>query len=604
MIPRRLVLTNFLAYRSSGEIRFDGIHLACLTGPNGAGKSSLFDAITWALWGSARARRDEDLIHLGQNDMQVELDFEQEGTIYKVVRKRSRGGGSALRLAARLEDGWNEIGEGTMRATQEKINRLLRLEYNTFVDSAFLQQGKADSFTTKTPKERKQTLSDILGLDRWAHYEAEVKERIKKLDEEVNTIQGSLRELELEIAREPAYQRELEDALRIQSEAEHAYALAAEQLKRVEDAVNQLKEANERKAAVDRRLSDLQRDRQQIAADLERLEKRIVEQQAIIAARAEIEAGYQTLQEARSAYEELADKLRLLSGMNEQINQLRAELARIRAELEAEARAHAATLDELRRKIDAARPDEYRTALAEIETLANAEHELAALTARLEALAGERSRLATINETLKVEMWEMDDRIKRLSRADGSAVCPLCGQPLAEEHRLSLLDDLRTRGKQKGDEHRANEARIQAIEAETKAAAKVRKQLEADIRRAGQLRERASALKQGLDDAAAASVRAAEIEAQRAAVLAQLDAETYGAELRARIAQAEAERDSLGYDEHRHAASRRTLKTYSEFGDRHARLMLALETLPGDEQMRASLLERRQRLDQAEATDR
>ena len=71
MIPLRLQLTNFLAYRSPDPLRFDGIHLACLTGPNGAGKSSLLDAITWALWGQARAKRDDELVHMGQSDMLV-----------------------------------------------------------------------------------------------------------------------------------------------------------------------------------------------------------------------------------------------------------------------------------------------------------------------------------------------------------------------------------------------------------------------------------------------------------------------------------------------------------------------------------------------------
>ena len=43
---------------------FEGIHLACLTGHNGAGKSSLLDAMTWVLWGKARGRRVDDLVHL------------------------------------------------------------------------------------------------------------------------------------------------------------------------------------------------------------------------------------------------------------------------------------------------------------------------------------------------------------------------------------------------------------------------------------------------------------------------------------------------------------------------------------------------------------
>jgi exonuclease SbcC len=114
MIPVRLELKNFLPYRSPDPVRFDGIHLACLTGPNGAGKSSLLDAITWALWGKARAKRDEELVHLGQGDMYVQLDFEQEGSTYRVLRRRSRGkrGQGTLDLFIfREDDSPNSISE-------------------------------------------------------------------------------------------------------------------------------------------------------------------------------------------------------------------------------------------------------------------------------------------------------------------------------------------------------------------------------------------------------------------------------------------------------------------------------------------------------------
>ena len=92
MLPTRLELRNFLAYRAPEPILFEGIDLACLTGQNGVGKSSILDAITWALWGRARAKRDDDLIHLGQNEMQVSIDFEQDGLRYRVLRRRSRTG--------------------------------------------------------------------------------------------------------------------------------------------------------------------------------------------------------------------------------------------------------------------------------------------------------------------------------------------------------------------------------------------------------------------------------------------------------------------------------------------------------------------------------
>ncbi len=91
MLPTRLELKNFLAYRQPDPLVFEGIHLACLTGPNGAGKSSLLDAITWALWGKARLSSPDDLIYQGQTEMIVQLDFLQGDSRYRVVRQRVKG---------------------------------------------------------------------------------------------------------------------------------------------------------------------------------------------------------------------------------------------------------------------------------------------------------------------------------------------------------------------------------------------------------------------------------------------------------------------------------------------------------------------------------
>ena len=89
MIPLQLRVRNFMCYRDDvPPLDFDGIHLACLTGANGHGKSALLDAMTWALWGKARAKRDDELIHLGQSEMEVEFTFGLGGTVYRVLRKR------------------------------------------------------------------------------------------------------------------------------------------------------------------------------------------------------------------------------------------------------------------------------------------------------------------------------------------------------------------------------------------------------------------------------------------------------------------------------------------------------------------------------------
>ena len=89
MIPIKLAVRNFMPYRDNvTPLYFDGIHTACISGDNGNGKSALIDAMTWALWGRARAKSDDDLIHLGQTEMGVEFDFAVGQQPYRIIRKR------------------------------------------------------------------------------------------------------------------------------------------------------------------------------------------------------------------------------------------------------------------------------------------------------------------------------------------------------------------------------------------------------------------------------------------------------------------------------------------------------------------------------------
>ena len=96
MIPQRVKLSGFLSYKHEQEICFDESPLWMLSGTNGSGKSSVFDAVTFALFGHHRggSQNATELINKESNTLAVEFDFTVDMHLYRVkrtVRKRSSG---------------------------------------------------------------------------------------------------------------------------------------------------------------------------------------------------------------------------------------------------------------------------------------------------------------------------------------------------------------------------------------------------------------------------------------------------------------------------------------------------------------------------------
>ena len=130
MIPLRLTIKNFMCYRGEAPILdLEGIHVACLSGDNGHGKTALLDAITWVLWGQTRARTQEELVHQGQQDMLVELDFIARAQRYRVNRRHSRGarnrqGTTILELQMNAGDIPQAITGNSIKDTEKLIREI------------------------------------------------------------------------------------------------------------------------------------------------------------------------------------------------------------------------------------------------------------------------------------------------------------------------------------------------------------------------------------------------------------------------------------------------------------------------------------------------
>ena len=159
MIPLQLTLKNFLSYRDAA-LDFRGLHTACICGANGAGKSSLLEAITWVIWGKSRAGTEDDVIHSGAKNVRVDFDFSCNQQTYRVIRSRPRGRSSSLEFQVETQAGkFRSLTAKGLRATQEEIISCLKLDYDTFTNSAYLRQGRADEFMLRRPSESQANFS-------------------------------------------------------------------------------------------------------------------------------------------------------------------------------------------------------------------------------------------------------------------------------------------------------------------------------------------------------------------------------------------------------------------------------------------------------------
>ncbi len=605
MLPIRLEIKNFLPYRTPDPIRFEGVHLACLTGANGAGKSSLLDAITWALWGKARAKRDEDLVHLGQQDMYVQLDFEQEGQLYRVIRRRTRrqrGGGTLDLLVQDSETQFNLISEPNVRATQARIDSLLRLDYDTFCNSAFLQQGKADAFTTKTPRERKQILSDILGLAQWEQYEAAVKEQLKAIESEVKVFELRLQEIEGELAREAGLQVALVEAERAEAEARHILQAAETRLKEYEHAPKEMLDARERLNEVNRRLAEHQHEANDVQRTIGYHQERAAIYAAVLVAREEIEHGYAALHTARAADHALADKLRELGEFDKQQHELEMTLQAERAELENECGRYEERIKRLEQTLQRGGDTGIEQVQAEVQELQALEQAREVLRVQTGQLGEERAELEATNRALHSEMLNLKDRLDRLQSTE-EAICPLCGQPLDAAHRAELLEQLTLEGTQRGDTYRANKKRIETVVEEVRAGKQQVNETEVELKRLQPLMERLGALQAQVDQAqeAARQLKAEQSGLQQVRDLMAKD--DYGHVTRAQLQKLEARRAEIGYDRDSHDAARQQLETYREYERRYYELDTAAKELPNTQTLLQEGLLRLERLEKGMAED-
>jgi DNA repair protein SbcC/Rad50 len=609
VIPVRLRVRNFMCYRDNvPPLDFEGIHLACLTGANGHGKSALLDAITWAVWGKARAKRDDELIHLGESEMEVEFTFGLGGAVYRVLRKRESAGRgrTVLDLQVQHDGQFRSIAEAGVRATDAAIVRLLRMDYETFTNSAFLLQGRADAFTTRTPAERKQVLGEILGLSRYDEYEQRVKDKAKGKERELAELEGVLRDIDRELTRQPEYETELAQAEGHVAELSATVKAAEAELRDLRRDQQALEHQQARLRDLERRLAQVEREVKDLDTQIAEREQRLALYERALAERPQVEEGYAELLRAREAEAAWNERLAQVVRLQEQqrdleraVDSARHEIELAQGPLNERIRGLQSKASELPRhqvQLDQAR--------AQLALLTEQQAAREAAQAEIQPLKEESAGLEVHNKQLRTGMDALDKKRNILKQEAGEARCPVCGQSLSDEHRDQVVAELEAEGTALRDTYRANEARIREIKTETT-------RLEAEIQRldralaglAAQQRCEAQA-EQAVSNAENALSELEPARAELAALEKRLQAGDYAPAQQAELTQLAGQMAELGYDAQAHQQTRERVTSLAEFETAYRRLQTALERVDDERATLDDLRVRRNRWQETLSGDR
>ena len=236
MNPRHLKLRNLRSFVELDLALPDG--RVAIVGENGAGKSTLATSIDWALFGpDGRSFASYLTQGSAETEMLLELTFEHAGREYRVRRTfSSRGSGKATLDLHVLDETVLEmhpLTRETVKQTQEFIESLLGLSRETFRASSMLVQGDGAAFTEAAPRDRKQILARILGLERWDVYLAATRHDIREREHAIEHIGRQLGDVVEEIASRAdvefaiaANQTILDEAERLGKEASESFAYA------------------------------------------------------------------------------------------------------------------------------------------------------------------------------------------------------------------------------------------------------------------------------------------------------------------------------------------------------------------------------------------
>ena len=426
MKPIQLVLSAFGPYVERTVIDFSALGeegLFLIAGDTGAGKTTIFDAISFALYGEAsggKEKRKSKSFHSDyvsdQTETYVELTFRHRGETWWIRRnleyqrpakKKKDGMETTTRQAADAQMRNEDTGEEILRMddVNRRVRELLGLTQDQFTQTVMIAQGDFLKILTASSDDRKKLFRDLFHTNLYVDLQSRLQEKNRACADEQKALEQVILSAEGKIDPEAEF-AEREILLSYCGQIQHTDALCAllarliEQEKAAqEQARAQKKEAADQIGALIAAVTEGERVNRDFA-DWESKRARLA---ALTAGQGEIDAQRAALAAARRAQQLETDEA-LMRRTRRDMDAQRAALSEAQAALE---------------QAEKALP-EAETRMKEAESRGGEIHALLAQAKQMEdclPVLGEVERLKAALDTQKRELQRLTEDSSRVQAA-------------------------------------------------------------------------------------------------------------------------------------------------------------------------------------------
>jgi DNA repair protein SbcC/Rad50 len=329
---KAIELVNFISHRRTLLAFNRGVTI--FVGHNGSGKSSIIDAITFALYGQHTRKTNKNLVRRGSEVSWLNLRFSVGSKEYNAYRRLGSNGQSQLAKFDQVLDSGNIVEKNVVSGERKQfgdsmsgeIAKTLGIDYKKLRVAAVVQQGELSSIIDSKPKEFKELLNSLIGIDRLDSAYQTMYEVVDRFRERLRDKNGGFDDKQI-ASIESAIQsrnKDLQDAERQLMKLQAQRDMLKEQIFHTDNDIQRMEplilQSRELHSTEDALVKYVTSKRISMAQDIERLEGLVSETHESRKAISEKEEVEINLQMIKSEIEEIENRIVLNERENGRLN--------------------------------------------------------------------------------------------------------------------------------------------------------------------------------------------------------------------------------------------------------------------------------------------